>query len=205
MNTNYAVPMVLTREGNTERAMDLASRMLQDRIVFLNGEVNDASSYLIVSQLLFLNSESPNEPILLYINSPGGSVTAGLAIKATMDYINAPVHTIGMGMQASMGAFLLASGEKGERAVLPDSTIMIHQVLGGYNGQTSDAKRHYEYQQSLNDKLIKYLSEYTDGKYSFEEMEKECDRDNFLTPEEAIEMGLIDKIITKETNTTEEA
>lgn len=197
MNINYAVPMVLTKEGNVERAMDLASRMLQDRIVMLTGEVNDASSYLIVSQLLFLNAEDPTREILLYINSPGGSVTAGLAIKATMDYIDAPVRTIGMGMCASMGAFLLASGEKGMREVLSDTTVMIHQVLGGAEGQVTDMKIRVAYAESLKDKLNTYLAGYTDGKTDYETMVDLCERDNFLTPEEAIEIGLIDRIVTK--------
>lgn len=195
--TNNLVPMVLTKEGNTERVMDLASRMLQDRIVFLNGEVNDVSSYLIVSQLMFLNSENPNEPINLYINSPGGSVTAGLAIKAAMDYVNAPVHTYGMGMCASMGAFLLASGEPGFRHVLPDTTVMIHQVLGGAEGQVTDMKIRVAFAESLKIKLNTYLTEYTNGKTSYDDMVAACERDNFLTPEQAMEMGLIDNIVRK--------
>lgn len=195
---NYAVPMVLEREGNSERAMDLASRMLKDRIVMLTGEVNDASAYLIVSQLIFLESDAPGKPVMLYINSPGGSVTAGLAIKATMDYISSPVYTIGMGMCASMGAFLLASGEKGHRKVLPDTTVMIHQVLGGAEGQVTDMKIRVEYAESLKNKLNTYLAEYTDGKVSYEEMVQLCERDNFLTAERAVEIGIIDAIVTKQ-------
>lgn len=197
MNTNNLVPMVIEREGNSERAMDLASRMLKDRIIFLNGEVNDVSSYLIVSQLIFLDSDSPGTPIKLYINSPGGSVTAGLAIKSTMDYIKSPVHTICIGMAASMGAFLLASGEKGNRYSLKDSTVMIHQVLGGFQGQCTDIQIHAEYTQRLKDILNKYLTEYTDGKTDYETMCQLCERDNFLTPEKALEIGLIDEIMTK--------
>ena len=125
------IPMVLEKEGNSERSYDLLSKMLKDRIIFLQGEVTDASANLIVSELLFLEGENPTAPITMYINSPGGSVTAGLAIKNTMDYISGPVHTIGMGMCASMGAFLLASGEYGHRYVLPDTTVMRQQVLGG--------------------------------------------------------------------------
>ena len=198
MTKNYAVPMVLEREGNSERAMDLASRMLKDRIVMLTGEVNDASAYLIVSQLIFLESDAPGKPVMLYINSPGGSVTAGLAIKATMDYISSPVYTIGMGMCASMGAFLLASGEKGHRKVLPDTTVMIHQVLGGAEGQVTDMKIRVEYAESLKNKLNTYLAEYTDGKVSYEEMVQLCERDNFLTAERAVEIGIIDAIVTKQ-------
>jgi ATP-dependent Clp protease protease subunit len=197
MNNNL-IPMVITREGNSERAMDLASRMLQSRIVFLNGEVNDMSSYLIVSQLLFLESEQPGKPIHFYINSPGGSVTAGLAIQNTMRYIKSPVWTIGMGMCASMGAFLLASGEAGHRTVLPDTTVMIHQVLGGAQGQVTDMMITLEYAKSLKDKLNRYLSEYTGGKVSYDEMVQLCERDNYLTAERAIELGLIDKIVAQQ-------
>jgi ATP-dependent Clp protease protease subunit len=189
------VPMVITREGNSERSMDLYSRVLNDRIVFLQGEVNDMSANLLIAEMLFLEGENPKDPIIMYINSPGGSVTAGLAIKNTMDYVKCPVHTIGMGMCASMGAFLLASGEKGNRLVLPDTTVMIHQVLGGYQGQCTDMQIHAKYAQSLKDKLTNYLVSYTNGKVSKEEMYAACERDNFLTAEEALDMGLIDGIV----------
>lgn len=197
MTQNNLIPMVVEREGNSERSYDLFSRMLKDRILFIQGEVRDDMANLAVSQLLFLESEDPHTPITLYINSPGGSVTAGLAIKNTMDYISCPVHTVGMGMCASMGAFLLASGEPGHRYVMKDTTVMIHQVLSGYQGQATDMGIHYEYTKSLKDKLNKYLSEYTNGKVSYEEMVGLCERDNFLTAERAVQLGLVDEIITK--------
>lgn len=203
MNKQYVqpkglmVPTVIETDGRSERAFDIYSRLLRDRVVFLHGEVNDAMADTVVAQLLLLESDDPVTPVTMYVNSPGGVVTAGLAVKNTMDYITCPVHTIGMGMCASMGAFLLASGETGHRSVLKDTTVMIHQVLGGYQGQTTDAKIHYEYQQSLKDKLNKYLAEYTKGKTSLEEMVEACERDNFLTAEMALEMGLIDEIIVK--------
>ena len=189
------IPMVLEKEGNSERSYDLLSKMLKDRIIFLQGEVTDASANLIVSELLFLEGENPTAPITMYSNSPGGSVTAGLAIKNTMDYISCPVHTIGMGMCASMAAFLLASGEQGHRYVLPDATVMIHQVLGGFQGQATDISIHAKYTLSLKEKMNKYLSEYTNGKTTYDEMVKLCERDNFLTANQALEIGLIDKIV----------
>ena len=189
------IPMVLEKEGNSERSYDLLSKMLKDRIIFLQGEVTDASANLIVSELLFLEGENPTAPITMYINSPGGSVTAGLAIKNTMDYISCPVHTIGMGMCASMAAFLLASGEQGHRYVLPDATVMIHQVLGGFQRQATDISIHAKYTLSLKEKMNKYLSEYTNGKTTYDEMVKLCERDNFLTANQALEIGLIDKIV----------
>lgn len=189
------IPMVLEKEGNSERSYDLLSKMLKDRIIFLQGEVTDASANLIVSELLFLEGENPTAPITMYINSPGGSVTAGLAIKNTMDYISCPVHTIGMGMCASMAAFLLASGEQGHRYVLPDATVMIHQVLGGFQGQATDISIHAKYTLSLKEKMNKYLSEYTNGKTTYDEMVELCERDNFLTANQALEIGLIDKIV----------
>ena len=189
------IPMVLEKEGNSERSYDLLSKMLKDRIIFLQGEVTDASANLIVSELLFFEGENPTAPITMYINSPGGSVTAGLAIKNTMDYISCPVHTIGMGMCASMAAFLLASGEQGHRYVLPDATVMIHQVLGGLQGQATDISIHAKYTLSLKEKMNKYLSEYTNGKTTYDEMVKLCERDNFLTANQALEIGLIDKIV----------
>ena len=191
------VPMILHREGNSERAMDLYSKMLADRIIFLQGEVRDDMANLIVSQLLFLEAEDPSAPITMYINSPGGSVTAGLAIMNTMKYIKCPVHTVGMGMCASMGAFLLASGERHHRTVLTDTTVMIHQVLGGAQGQVTDMEIRVEYSRSLKDKLNKYLSEFTYGKTDYETMVQLCERDNFLTAERALEIGLIDNIASE--------
>lgn len=193
-------PIVIEREGNSERSYDLYSKMLKERIIFLQGEVTDLTCNSVSSQLLFLEAENPNAPITLYINSPGGSVSAGLALMNTMDYISCPVHTIGMGMCASMGAFLLSSGEPGHRTVLKDTTVMIHQVLGGYQGQCTDMEIHAEYIKSLKVKLNKYLSEYTNGKTDYETMVKLCERDNFLTAEKALELGLIDTIARKRGN-----
>lgn len=190
-------PIVIEREGNSERSYDLFSKMMRDRIIFLQGEVRDDMANLIVSQLLFLEAEDPTAPITLYINSPGGSVTAGLSIKNTMDYITCPVYTVGMGMCASMGAFLLASGEVGNRSVMKDTTVMIHQVSSGTAGTVMDQKLALEFSVSLNDKLHRYLSEYTGGQVSFEEMIDLCSRDNYLTAEKALELGLIDQIVTK--------
>ena len=188
------IPMVLEREGNSERSYDLYSKMLKDRIIFLQGEVNDIMGNLIVSQLLFLEAENPNEPIILYINSPGGSVTAGLAIMNTMKFVQCPVYTIGMGMCASMGAFLLAAGEKEHRTVLKDTTVMIHQVSSGTHGQVTDQVISLEFSLSLKEKLNRYLSEFTNGKVSYDEMVALCERDNYLTAERALELGLIDEI-----------
>lgn len=197
MVRNNLIPMVVEREGNMERSYDLYSKVLKDRVIFLQGEVTDAMANTIVCELLYLESEDPDAPITMYINSPGGSVTAGLAIKSTMDFIKCPVHTVAMGMAASMGAFLLASGEQGHRAVLKDTTVMIHQVLGGAQGQVTDMKIRVAFSDSLNEKLVTYLSEYTGGKVSYDEMKELCDRDNFLTAEKALELGLIDEILTK--------
>ena len=194
INMHY-IPTVTETDGRITKSQDIFSRTLQDRIIFLHGEVTDDSAQLIITQLIYLESQSPSEPILLYINSPGGSVTAGLAIKNTMDYIKCPVYTIGMGMCASMGAFLLASGEYGHRYVLPDTTVMIHQVLGGYQGQCTDIQIHAEYTQRLKNILNKYLAEYSHGKKTYEEMVQECERDNFLSAETALDYGLIDSIV----------
>ena len=191
----HYIPTVTETDGRITKSQDIFSRTLQDRIIFLHGEVTDDSAQLIITQLIYLESQSPSEPILLYINSPGGSVTAGLAIKNTMDYIKCPVYTIGMGMCASMGAFLLASGEYGHRYVLPDTTVMIHQVLGGYQGQCTDIQIHAEYTQRLKNVLNKYLAEYSHGKKSYEEMVQECERDNYLSAETALDYGLIDSIV----------
>lgn len=192
---NLGVPIVIESDDNKERSFDIYSRLLRDRIIFLHGEVNDAMADTIVAQLLLLESESPNEDIVMYINSPGGSVTAGLAIKNTMDFISCDVVTVGMGLQASMGAFLLASGTKGKRAALRDSQIMIHQVLSGTQGQVTDMEIATAHAVLLKEKLNRYLSEYTSGKVSYEEMVTLCERDRWLQPEDALELGLIDKII----------
>jgi len=190
---NSLVPMVLEQTSKGERSYDIFSRLLKERIIFLGEEVNDASASLIVAQLLFLDAEDPGKDIFLYINSPGGSVTAGMAIFDTMNYIKSDVSTICTGMAASMGAFLLAAGKKGKRFALPNSTIMIHQPLGGVQGQASDIKIHTEYLLKIKEKLNKILSENT-GK-PLEQVEKDTDRDNFLSAEEAKEYGLIDEVM----------
>jgi len=190
---NSLVPMVVEQTSKGERSYDIYSRLLKERIIFLSEEVNDVSASLVVAQLLFLDAEDPGKDIHLYINSPGGSVTAGMAIYDTMRYIKSDVCTICIGMAASMGAFLLAAGKKGKRYALPNSTIMIHQPLGGVQGQASDIKIHTEYLLKVKEKLNKILSENT-GK-PLEQVEKDTDRDNFLSSEEAKEYGLIDEVM----------
>ena len=194
MINNSLVPMVIEQTSKGERSYDIYSRLLKERIIFLSDEVNDVTASLVIAQLLFLDAEDPGKDIFLYINSPGGSVTAGMGIYDTMQYIKSDVSTICVGMAASMGAFLLAAGQKGKRFALPNSTIMIHQPLGGMQGQASDMKIHAEYILKVKEKLNKILSERT-GK-SFEQVEKDTDRDNFLTATEAKEYGLIDGIMT---------
>lgn len=189
------IPNVITQEGNRERVADIYSTLLEQRIVFVQGQVCDEMANTVVAQLLFLESIDPTEPITLYINSPGGSVTAGLAIKDTMDCIKCPVHTVAMGMAASMGAFLLASGEPGHRAALKNTTVMIHQVLGGFQGQATDIEIHAKYTLELKERLNRYLAEYTQGKVDYDTMVSLCERDNFLSSEKALELGLIDEII----------
>lgn len=190
---NSLVPMVIEQTSKGERSYDIFSRLLKERIIFLGEEVTDASASLIVAQLLFLDAEDPGKDIFLYINSPGGSVTAGMAIYDTMQYIKSDVSTICTGMAASMGAFLLAAGKKGKRFALPNATIMIHQPLGGVQGQASDIKIHTEYLLKVKEKLNKILSENT-GK-PLEQVEKDTDRDNFLSSDEAKEYGLIDEVM----------
>ena len=190
---NSLVPMVIEQTSKGERSYDIFSRLLKERIIFLGEEVTDASASLIVAQLLFLDAEDPGKDIFLYINSPGGSVTAGMAIYDTMQYIKSDVSTICTGMAASTGAFLLAAGKKGKRFALPNATIMIHQPLGGVQGQASDIKIHTEYLLMIKEKLNRILSENT-GK-PLEQVEKDTDRDNFLSSDEAKEYGLIDEVM----------
>ena len=192
---NALVPMVVEQTGRGERSYDIFSRLLNDRIIFLSDEVNDATASLVVAQMLFLEAQDPTKDISFYINSPGGSVTAGMAIYDTMKYIKCDVSTICIGMAASMGAFLLSAGTKGKRIALPHSEIMIHQPLGGAQGQASDIKIRAELILRTRDMLNKILSENT-GK-PIEQIEKDTDRDNFMTAEQALEYGLIDRIITK--------
>ncbi len=189
------VPMVVEQTGHSERSYDIYSRLLNDRVVFLCDEVNDTTASLVVAQLLYLEAQDPEKDICLYINSPGGSVSAGMAIFDTMNYIKCDVSTICIGMAASMGAFLLAAGAKGKRIALPHSEIMIHQPLGGMQGQASDIKIHADHIIRTRETLNRILSERT-GK-SLEEIERDTDRDNFLSAKEALEYGLIDKVLEK--------
>lgn len=188
------VPYVVEQDGRGERSYDIYSRLLKDRIIFLGDEVNDATASLVVAQLLFLEADDPDKDIHLYINSPGGSVTAGMAIYDTMQYIKADVSTICIGMAASMGAFLLAAGAKGKRYALPNSTIMIHQPLGGSRGQATDVEIHTKFLLDTKKKLNTILSERTGQ--PLEVVKENTERDNFMTSEQAKEFGLIDEVIT---------
>ena len=189
------VPMVIEQTNRGERSYDIFSRLLKDRIIMLNGEVNDASASLIVAQLLFLESEDPDKDIYLYINSPGGSITSGMAIYDTMQYIKSDVATICVGMAASMGSFLLSSGAKGKRFSLPNSEIMIHQPLGGFQGQATDIDIHARRILKIKDNLNQILSENT-GK-PLEKIKADVERDYFMSADEAAEYGLVDKVIRK--------
>lgn len=194
--SNY-VPMVVEQTGRGERSYDIFSRLLKDRIVMLSGEVNDVTSNLIVAQLLFLESEDPDKDIYLYINSPGGSITAGMAIFDTMNYIKPDVSTICIGMAASMGAFLLSAGAPGKRFALPNSEVMIHQPLGGFQGQATDIDIHARRILKIKETLTRAMAESTNGKVDFETMVKMCERDNFMSAQEAKEIGLIDDVIVR--------
>ena len=188
------IPYVVEQTSRGERTYDIYSRLLKDRIIFLGEEVNDASASIVVAQLLFLEAEDPEKDIHLYINSPGGSVTAGMAIYDTMQYIKCDVETICIGMAASMGAFLLAGGTKGKRLALPNAEIMIHQPLGGARGQATEIQIAAEHILKTRQKLNQILAENT-GK-SIEEIARDTERDNYMTAEEAREYGLIDSVIT---------
>lgn len=187
------VPVVVEQTGRGERSYDIYSKLLKDRIIFLGDEVNDATAGLIVAQLLFLESEDPDKDIHLYINSPGGSITAGMAIYDTMQYIKPDVSTICIGMAASMGAFLLAAGAKGKRLALPNSEIMIHQPLGGTRGQATDIEIHAKRILKMKDTLNQILSERTGQ--PLEKIQMDTERDNFMSSIEAKEYGLIDEVI----------
>lgn len=189
------VPMVIEQTSRGERSFDIYSRLLKERIIFLGEEVNETTASLVVAQLLFLESEDPGKDISLYINSPGGSVTAGMAIYDTMQYIKCDVSTICIGMAASMGAFLLSGGEKGKRMALPNAEIMIHQPLGGAQGQATDIKIAAEHILRTKEKLNKILSENT-GK-PLDIIAADTERDNWMTAEQAVEYGLIDSVVTK--------
>lgn len=189
------VPMVVEQTGHGERSFDIYSRLLNDRIIFLADEVNDATASLVVAQLLYLEAQDPDKDIDLYINSPGGSISAGMAIYDTMNFIKCDVSTICIGMAASMGAFLLSAGTKGKRIALPNSEIMIHQPLGGMQGQASDIKIHADHIIRIKEKMNRILAENTGKPY--EQVCLDTDRDNFLTAKEALEYGIIDKVIDK--------
>ena len=196
IQNNTLIPTVIEQSGRGERAFDIYSRLLKERIIFLVGPVNDHTANLVVAQLLFLESENPDKDIYFYINSPGGSVTAGLSIYDTMKFIKPDVQTLCLGQAASMGAFLLSVGTKGKRFALPNSRVMIHQPLisGGLGGQASDIEIHARELLKLKEKLNQILAEHT-GK-SLEQIERDTDRDNFMSAQEAADYGLIDKVIT---------
>ena len=189
------VPVVVEQSGRGERSYDIYSRLLKDRIIFLSDEVNDVTSSLVVAQMLFLEAEDPDKDIMFYINSPGGSITSGMAIFDTMQYIKCDVCTICIGMAASMGAFLLAAGEKGKRYALPNAEVMIHQPHGGAQGQATDIQIQAERILKMKDKLHIILAERTGQ--NLETIKNDTERDNFMSAEEAKEYGLIDKVIEK--------
>ncbi len=193
------VPMVIETSGRGERAYDIYSRLLRERVIFLVGPVNDVTANLVVAQLLFLESENPDKDIYLYINSPGGSVTAGLAIYDTMQFIKPHVSTLCIGQAASMGAFLLAAGEKGKRFCLPNSRVMIHQPMGGFQGQASDIEIHAKEILFLKQRLNEMLSKHTGQ--PIERIERDTDRDNFLSADAAVEYGLVDKVLSARAET----
>ncbi len=187
------VPMVVEQTSRGERSYDIYSRLLKERIIFLTGQVEDHMANLVVAQLLFLESENPDKDIYLYINSPGGSVTAGMSIYDTMQFIKPNVSTVCMGQACSMGAFLLAGGEPGKRHVLPNSRVMIHQPLGGFQGQASDIQIHAQEILTIKQKLNKLLAEHTGQ--PLEIVERDTDRDNFMSAEQAVEYGLVDSVL----------
>ena len=193
------VPMVVEQSARGERSFDIYSRLLRDRVIFLNGEVNDAVSALVCAQLLFLEAENPDKPIHLYINSPGGVITSGLAMYDTMQFIKTPVHTLCMGTARSMGSFLLMAGEPGHRMALPNASLHVHQPLGGVQGQASDIRIHAEEMLRTKDRVTRLYAQHC-GR-SYEEVERDLDRDRFMTAEEAREWGLIDKVLDRRTVT----
>ena len=193
------VPMVVEQSARGERSYDIYSRLLRDRVIFLTGEVNDAVSALVCAQLLFLEAENPDKPIHLYINSPGGVITSGLAMYDTMQFIKSPVHTLCMGTARSMGSFLLMAGEPGHRMALPNASLHVHQPLGGVQGQASDIRIHAEEMLRTKDRVTRLYAQHC-GR-SYEEVERDLDRDRFMTAEEAREWGLIDKVLDRRTAT----
>lgn len=195
------VPMVVEQTNRGERSYDIFSRLLKDRIIMLSGEINDVTANLVVAQLLFLESEDPDKDIYIYINSPGGSITAGMAIFDTMNYIKPQVATICVGMAASMGAFLLVAGEKGKRFALPNSEIMIHQPLGGYQGQATDIEIHARRIIAIKEKMNRIMAEKTGQ--PLDTIKNDVERDNFMDADQAIKYGLIDSILVKHTPVVE--
>ena len=192
---NMLIPIVIEQTTRGERSYDIYSRLLEDRIIFLDGEITDQTANLIIAQLIYLEGKDPDKDIMMYINSPGGSVVAGMAIYDTMNYIRCDVSTICVGLAASMAAILLSSGAKGKRFALPNSEVMIHQPLGGFQGQASDIKIHAEHMMRTKKLINKILSDNTG--VSIETIEKDTDRDNYMSAEEAKKYGLIDKIFAK--------
>ncbi|OCZ66642.1 ATP-dependent Clp protease proteolytic subunit [Achromobacter xylosoxidans] len=191
--TMQLVPMVVEQSGRGERSFDIYSRLLRERIIFLCGEVNDAVSALVCAQLLFLEAENPGKPIHLYINSPGGVITSGLAMYDTMQFIKSPVHTLCMGTARSMGSFLLMAGEPGKRAALANASLHVHQPLGGFQGQASDMLIHAEEMQRTKQRIIRLYAEHCGRTY--EDVERSLDRDRYMSAEEAVEWGLIDHVM----------
>jgi ATP-dependent Clp protease, protease subunit len=189
------IPTVIEKSGQIERAYDIYSRLLKDRIIFLGEQITDHTANIIIAQFLFLDAESKGKDIKFYINTPGGSVTAGMAIYDTMQYIKSDVSTICVGMAASMGAVLLAAGTKGKRFTLPNSEILIHQVMGGFEGQASDIKIHSEHILRVREKLNKILAKHTGQPIGT--IEKDTDRDHFMSADEAVKYGIVDKVIVK--------
>jgi len=189
------IPMVIEQSGRGERAYDIYSRLLKERIIFLVGPVTETTANVVVAQMLFLESENPDKEISFYINSPGGSVAAGMAIYDTMEFIRPDVSTLCIGMAASMGAFLLAAGAKGKRFALPNSTILIHQPSGGFQGQVSDIERHAQFVIELKRRFIEQMAKFT-GRTA-EQVERDHDRDNFLTADQAKEYGIVDQVLQK--------
>ena len=199
--SNYYVPIVIEKTGRGERSYDIYSRLLKERVIFVVGPIEDHMANLIVAQLLFLESENPDKDISLYINSPGGSVTAGLAIYDTMQFIKPDVSTLCTGQAASMGAILLAGGSSGKRYGLPHSRVMIHQPLGGFQGQASDFEIHAKEILTVRSRLNKLLAEHTGNKES--DIDRDTERDNFMSAEQSVEYGMIDKVLTSRANSDE--
>ena len=199
--TNALVPMVVEQTAKGERSYDIYSRLLKENVIFLVGQVEDHMANLIVAQMLFLEAENPEKDIFLYINSPGGSVTAGMAIYDTMNFIKPNVSTVCIGQAASMGAFLLSAGEKGKRYCLPNSRVMIHQPLGGFQGQASDFEIHAKEILSIKEKMNRLMAQHTGQEY--DKVAKDTDRDNFLSATDAVEYGLVDQVLSSRPDTSQ--